>query len=350
MMESPLLVKNEIVESRVTFTLLLILSNSFPISKEFFLSLLYIARLTELLVFVKIIRGRMLFVKTVKFKANVFSRRHGILIQFLVVFIMISTACSPERKLVKSFVYDQNKRSALLIAPQYIYKTNLKKNILDSLGIKDERLFDSVLMANSDFLKDIQDSMFIANYLLGMDMELKRFGFQVYREIATSSFMENDSNAYLINLAQIEIEEAYYTKRDEISMYNTYYYHDHQLNAAYVNSWIEVNEINAEAENHNVYFSSDIITDDLQGEFQFDYFSGQVKYLYEVDSLKPAEIYNFAYMLGRTYAGYTFDLLMNNFLKEKLPEEKRSGKYWRFNPVLENFFYAEDDKFIPLND
>ena len=290
----------------------------------------------------------MLFVKTGKFKANPFSHRYGILIQFLVVFILVSSACSPERKLVKSFVYDQKKRSVLLIAPQYIYKTNLKKDILDLLGIKDERLFDSVLMANSVFLKDVHDSMFIANYLLGMDMELKRFGFQVYREIATTDFMENDSNAYLINLAQIEIEEAYYTTRDETTMYNTYFYHDHQLNAAYVNSWIEVNEINAETENHNVYFSSDVITDDLDGEFQFDYFGGEVKYLYEIDSLKPANIYNFAYMLGRTYAGYTFDLLMNNFLKENLTADKLSGKYWRYNPELENLFYATDDKLIPL--
>lgn len=268
----------------------------------------------------------------------------------MLLIILISNACSPERKIVKSFINDQKQRSALLIAPQYIYKENLKKDILDSLGIKDEKLFDSVLMANSTILNDIQDSMFIANYMLGMDTELKRFGFQVYREQATTSFMENDSNAYLINLAQIEIEESYFTTRDEVTMYNTYYYHDHQLNAAYISSWIEISEINSENGNHNVYFSSDVITDDLQGEFLFDYFSSEVKYLYEIDSLKPTDIYNFAYMLGRTYAAYTFDLLMNNFLKENLPEEKRSGKYWRYNPGLENLFYAEDDKFIPLND
>jgi hypothetical protein len=272
------------------------------------------------------------------------------LLAFSLIVLMLF-ACNPERKLLKGFVNNEIKRSALLIAPQYVYKENLKKDILDSLGVADETLFDSVLMANSTFLQDIQDSMFIANYVLGLNKELKEFGFQVYREDATTDFMENDSNTYVINITQIMIEEAYYNTRDELTMYNMYYYHDHQLSAAYVSSWFEISEINAVNDNHNVYFASDVIIDDLQGEFLYDYFSGEVKYLYEIDSLKHTDLYHFAYMLGRTYAGYTFDVLLNNYLKENLPEEKRSGKYWRYNPELENLFYSTtDDKFIPLDE
>ena len=268
---------------------------------------------------------------------------------FLFVGLAVSS-CNPERKLANSFIKSESTRSALLIAPQFIFKENLKREILDSLEITDETLFDSVLMANSQLLQFIDDSLFIANYMLGLYNELKQFGFLVYREEFTNEFMDIDSNAYIINVAQIEIEEAYYTQRDDITIYDTYYYHDHDLNAAYISSWFEVSEINAAEDNHDVYFASDIITDDLQGEFVYGAFSEDLQYFFEIDSLKYTDLYDFAYLLGRTYAGYTFDLLLNNYLKDNLPGKQLSGNYWRYNPKLGNLFYATEDKFILLEE
>lgn len=276
-------------------------------------------------------------------------RKNNFLIILLLIVITIG-ACSPERKLLKQFVSLEKPRSALLIAPEFVYKENMKKDILDSLNVTDERLFDSVLMSNSVVLKDIQDSTFIVNYMLGLESELQKFGFYVYREDATNAFMEQDSNAYIVNVAQVEIEEAYFPVRDETVMYSTYYYHDHILNSIYISSWFEVNGINTVNAEHDVYFATDVITDDLDGEFLFDYFSSEVKYLYEIDSLDRADVYEFAYLLGRTYAGYAFDLLLNSYLHNNLPEVKRSGKYWRYNPVTGSFFYATDDKFVPMKE
>jgi len=237
-----------------------------------------------------------------------------------------------------------------VIAPQFIYKENLKKEILDSLEIKDESLFDSVLMANSQLLQFVDDSLFIANYMLGLYNELKQFGFLVYREEFTNEFMDIDSNAFIINVAQIEIEEAHYTQRDDVTIYDTYYYHDHELNAAYISSWIEISDINSDKSNHDVYFASDIITDDLEGEFVYGAFSEDLKYLFEIDTLKHADLYDFAHLLGRTYAGYTFDLLLNKYLKNNLPDEQLSDNYWRYDPALGNLFYATEDKFILLEE
>lgn len=270
----------------------------------------------------------------------------------ILLFVFISTlffGCGVERKLATSFTKSDVTRSALLIAPRYMYKENLRKNILDSLGITDEALFDSVLMANSVLLKDLNDSLFIANYMLGLQKELKVFGLKVFDENSADAFLDVDSNAYVINVAQLEVEESDYTQRDDITVYDTYYYHDHVLNAETVSSWLEINKINPAAQTHNVYFASDMITDDLQGEFLYDYFSDEVKYVYEIDTLKTADLYDFAYRLGRIYAGYTYDLLLNNYIRNNIPESKWSGKYWRYNPELKSFFYATDDKLIPLD-
>lgn len=271
-----------------------------------------------------------------------------IIIPFLLfVFIGgIVFSCSPEKKLANNFVKTESKRSVLLLTTDKVYKTSQKKNILDSLQITDESLFDSVLFVNSDFIQYIDDSKFLSNYLLGLEKELRIFGFDVYRENQISKFMEVDSNAFVIYLAQVEAEESVFPYRDETVYYNSYFYHDHELNSLSVYSWIEINKVN-EDKDQNVYFTEDVVVDEVEGEFTVDFFGGDIKYFYSIDSLKPAEIYNFAYSLGRKYAGYTYDLLLNKYIREKLYEG--TDTYWRFDPYTRTFFPATDDKFIQLN-
>jgi hypothetical protein len=161
--------------------------------------------------------------------------------------------------------------------------------------------------------------------------------------------MEVDSNAFIINLAQLEVEEDYYEYRDETRYYNNYFYHDHVLNSASVNSWFEISRINEESNNRKVYFASDIIIDDVDGNFTLDVFQSEVKYFYTIDTLQPDELYDYAYLLGRTYGGYTFDLLLNQYLDVQM-EGDRDDRYWRYDPYLDAFFPATDDRFIPLDE
>jgi hypothetical protein len=265
----------------------------------------------------------------------------------LVLLMLFLTACSVEKKLARQFVSTGSQRSVLILGPEFIYKTNLKKDILDSLGIRDESLFDSVLFANSFFLKEIDDDKFLDNYLLGLEKELKVFGLNVYREEGTADFMEVDSNAFIINVAQLELEEDYYEYRDETRYYDNYFYHDHQLNSASVNSWFEISRINEESNTRKVYFASDVIIDDVEGNFTLDVFQSEVKYFYTIDTLQPDELYDYAYLLGRTYGGYTFDLLLNQYLDAQM-EGDRDDRYWRYDPYLDAFFPATDDKLVPL--
>jgi hypothetical protein len=108
--------------------------------------------------------------------------------------------------------------------------------------------------------------------------------------------------------------------------------------------------VNDSAEKANVYFATDLITDDMQGAFSYDIFTGNIKYTYNIDSLKVSELYKFAYQLGRTYAGYTFDFLLNTYLDKALPKQERSDNYWRFNPYDKTFFPAYDDRLVPLDE
>lgn len=258
-------------------------------------------------------------------------------------------SCSAEKKLAIEYAKNPNNGNILVLTPETIYKTNLKTYLLDSIEHKKTDNTDSILLVNSDYLSEISDSLFIANYVTGYMLTLKKLGFNVYSANSTADFMNLDSNIYQINIAQIELEETIYTYRDEAQVYDSYFHHDHHLNAVYINSWFEYSNLNEVNSKQEIYFTTDVITDIPDGTFDYDIFSGKVRYMYNIDSLKVNELYGFAYYIGKEYARYTFDMLLNKELDFKITPENRSEIYWRYDNEKRIFYPAEDDRFIPLD-
>ncbi len=270
---------------------------------------------------------------------------------FFTVFVLAGLlACNPEKKLAIEFAYKANTKNILVLAPDYVFKSNLKTYLLDSLGIADDEDKDSLLLIHSEFLSKLNDSLFIVNYMLGYNKALSSFGFRVFTQDRTEEFLKLDSNSYQVNIAQIEIEETLYTYRDDVVVYDKNFYHDHNLNAVYVNSWFEIYNLDDNIDNQQIYFTTDMISDIPDGSFDYDIFSGKVRYMYNIDSLKTDVLYDFAYKIGKDYAGYTFDFLLNDELNKKVNADVRSNKYWRYDPINHIFFPATDDKFITIEE
>ncbi len=272
-----------------------------------------------------------------------FRKKISVLIALGVVLVIVS--CSAERKVATSFVSNTHGSSILVIVPDFIYKANLKTYLMDSLGIKDDDKKDSLLLVHSKYLYTLDDSLFLANYTLGYYKGLQSYGFNVFLSDETEQFFQKDSNLYQINIAQLSLEETLYTFRDEETIYDRTYYHDHNLNAVYINSWFEIANLDLGGEKQHVYFTSDIITDIVDGKFDYDIFSNKIRYMYNIDTLKQDVLYPLAFRLGRQYAGYTFDLLLNKELDRNLKGKGRSTTYWHYNPLNSTFTPAESDKF-----
>ena len=263
--------------------------------------------------------------------------------------VIILFGCNPEKKLAIEFASKANMNNVLVIEPQNVFKVNLKTYLLDSIEISDGQDKDSVLVANSEYLANLNDSLFIANYILGYKKTLSGYGIKVFDQDEADVFLSLDSNTHQISIAQIEIEETIYTYRDEALYYDKLYYHDHNLNAVYVNSWFEYSDLESDSSNQEIYFTTDLITDIPDGYFEYDIFNSKVRYLYNIDSLEQNMLYDFAYRIGTEYARYTFDLLLNNELNTKISPDQRSNTYWRFNPGKNTFYPALDDKFLPMD-
>ena len=89
------------------------------------------------------------------------------------VLIVALSSCNPEKKLAIEFVSQANIKSILVLTPEYLYKTNLKTYLMDSLGIGDDENKDSLLLLHSKYLSKLNDSLFIANYILGYKKALQ---------------------------------------------------------------------------------------------------------------------------------------------------------------------------------
>lgn len=269
----------------------------------------------------------------------------------LIAMIFAMLACSVEKKIAKEFINNDSTRSVLVMPPEYLYKTSLKVEDIENAEELDEWVLDSLLYEQSIFLKYIIDSVFLDDYHQTYRTELERLGFNVFGEDSLISFLSGKPDSYIFNLAQIELEE-YILPIVEKEVFDDYlYYQVFHLNAVNINSWIEVNKINVEEKNE-LFFSSLYLTDELEGNFKYNYLTGVVKSDIQVDTLLLDEVYQLSELAGKLYANYTFDYLMNLYIDKRMEEEGRfrTDTYYHFNRNYRYLMPAEDDQRFILMD
>jgi len=265
-----------------------------------------------------------------------------ILLTTLLLLSALFTMGQSERKLAKEFVAQASKISIQVKPPLFLYKYNLKTDILDSINYQNKRERDSILWVHSSYIQYIIDSVFIRDYMKGYTNELKKYGLHVLTKSSS------DSDTYVVSVSQIELEEQYYLFSDTAFYDNDVYVHHQFLNALDVSSWFSLHGPLLPEKSGKVLFTENLLTDNIEGHFDVGPYSGRIKYLYQFDSMTVKKIYTYAQNLGRTYAGYTFDFLLNTFLAKKTPASRRTKRYWRYDPYRKRFFFALDDRFVPM--
>ncbi len=265
--------------------------------------------------------------------------------------VMLSLgSCSVEHKIAREYVGSDTTRSVLVMSPDIVYKKSLKEWQIDSAARLDERTLDSLLWVNSRYLQYIDDSAFINRYMGNYIAGLVELGFTVYTEDSLLSFLSGKPNAFIINVAQIELEEYVMPLREEAQFDEYIYSEVVDLNAVNLNSWFEISPLNAE-EDETLFFASLYLTDDMEGYFRQYPFTGEVRFSYEVDTLQLDAVYSLGALAGYLYSGYTFDYLLNSYLDKKSEEEgfERSDTYYHFDRRRNYLGKAgEGARFIPM--
>ena len=73
----------------------------------------------------------------------------------------------------------------------------------------------------------------------------------------------------------------------------------------------------------------------------------------EFQDISIEGFYNFAVVLGKLYAGYSFDYFMNEYVRREMRNKKKEYSddiYLRYDPYEAYIYYTRSDKFIPMED
>ncbi len=264
--------------------------------------------------------------------------------------ILTLTFCSPERELAKLYLEEGKGQELMILMPEYVFKTSLKEYDVEGAERMEEWMLDSILFNQSLFLKFISDSSFLDIYANSYAEELQALGFIVFTANQMDTFLQVSEPDFIINVAQIEVEEYVLPIRDEELVSEYLFYKEIDLNAVNINSWFELTRINSEEELDNeILFASHYILDDFEGNFKFFPYTGEIKYAYNIDSLIINDIYGLAGYLGRKYAGYTYDYMLNTYIYKNLPENIKPRYYFHYDRKKNSMVPVDDDRFILMD-
>ena len=269
------------------------------------------------------------------------------ILQCLLVLLILSS-CTIEKKLGKDFLTEAPKICIEVYTPQSMYKFSHKGEVIpgfDSLTVTQQ---DSALFAGSNFIKHVDDSLFLDRYVNNFIDELRNIGFRVFVDSYADTILSTMPQAYVVNMSQVQLDEYLQPFEDSESVGDTEFFKTFYLNAVDASSWFELNKYNVVKPSKTVLYSSFTASDGFKGNFVMNNFSMDLKYRYKIDSLRMNDIYDLASYSGRKNADYLFDYFMNQFISFNMPQGMEILGYLHYVPSNKTFIFTEDEKFQVL--
>jgi hypothetical protein len=271
----------------------------------------------------------------------------GLLILFLVSATLLPS-CAVDRKIGNTFIETPPPIQILLFPPDALYKYNHKGEAIahfDSLTAAQQ---DSALFWSSKFIRNIDDSLFLENYVNSFLTELRKLGFTVYLPEAVDSLLKEQPQVYVLNMAQLQLDEYNYPYDDEAVFYDTRYIKTTDLNAVDFSVWYEISKMNSKNPRKTVLYSTHTMTDGLDGSFFLEPFTDEVRYRYRIDSITVNDVLLIATNLGKKHASYLYDFFLNQYIAYHMPQGETPYWYYHYNRFQKRLDPAEDDEQFEL--
>ena len=245
-----------------------------------------------------------------------------------VLLLIFFTSCQTELKLAKTFVAEKTNTQVSVYFPE---SADVKVEYNIQYGQQTEVL--------NGFNQDLFLDVMYNAYARAMD----DYGLEVYVP-EDADQVQVDSTHWLVVLSRMEISGRITEYEDYLFSDSDEYSYKHPLNTVNVASWFEVND----GDWKPVLFCEHNLMDGFDSNTDYSFWSNKIDYSYTIDTLKLDDVYNYAVYLGKLYAGYTYDYMMNSYVGTEL--KKKGYNYQlllRYDPYKKQLRYAEDgDGFV----
>ena len=254
--------------------------------------------------------------------------------------ILLLLSCSEQQSVARRFVKNNRKTVVALYMPDRLVKRNLRN---DSVP---EYLADSSLQVHIEYLEKqvkvidkVNDDKLLDIIYLNMKETLSDYGLTVeYWEDETA---KPDSTHWVIEIPRIEVTEAWEYQKFCGWVYENRYCMDVPIDMVNVAVWFDL----ANDTTYTMTFTEQNYFNDTDVEFDLDYQTNKVYARTYCDTISIEGFYNFAAMLGRLYAGYCYDFMMNKYIDNHQVELIDTIYRFRYDPY-ERYFYRTDRDYL----
>ena len=247
-----------------------------------------------------------------------------------VLLLIFFTSCQTELKLAKKYMAERQGIQAAVYFPEQA-EVKVEYNI--QYGQQTEVLNGF----NQDLFLDVMYNAYAK--------AMGDYGLEVYVPEDPDQ-VQVDSMHWLVMLSRMEISGRITEYEDYLFSDTDEYSYKHPLNTVNVASWFEVND----GDWKPVLFCEHNLMDGFDSKTDYSFWSNKIDYSYTIDTLKLNDVYNYAVFLGKLYAGYTYDYMMNSYVGAEL--KKKGYNYQlllRYDPYEKQLRYAgEDDGFVEI--
>ena len=233
------------------------------------------------------------------------------------------TGCQMELKLAKKYMEERPYIEAAVYFPE---QADVKVEYNSQLGKKTEVL-DGF---SQDLFLDVMYNAYAE--------ELGRYGVEVYVPEDVDQ-VPVDSTHWLVMLSRMEISGRITEYEDYLFSDTDEYSYKHLLNTVNVASWFEIND----GDWKPVQFCEHNLMDGFNSKTDYSFWANKIDYNYTIDTLELKDVYNYAVYLGKLYAGYTYDYMINSYVGDELRKQGYTYQLLlRYDPYKKQLRYAEE--------
>ena len=257
-------------------------------------------------------------------------------------------SCSSQKKLAYDFVNKSRGASVAFYVPNELKKTNVRKDCnpkIPELFVLDEDQLRDTIEARTKIVNKIDDEIFFEVMINSFEKTLEDYGLKLeYWEDGDS---KPDSLHWIVDLSHVEIQEQLTYILSECGVEgNVEFFEGTSVNVA---SWFGLmndekshflfTEQNCEEYIADCYYSLDSLNNLLANV--------------EYKRLTIDEFYNFAVLLGKLYAGYSYDFFMNEYVKKEMRKKEKEysdNTHLRYDPYESYIYHTHSDRFILMEE
>ncbi|MDD2412436.1 MAG: hypothetical protein PHR79_05920 [Bacteroidales bacterium] len=235
-----------------------------------------------------------------------------IFVSILMLGSMIFKSCTPEYYAVKKF-RESTQVSVLFIPNQVVFKTNSTiQNLYPNFTELPQEIQDTIWNMNTQLLEKVPDSSIVETFYTSFLNLLKESDLRVYDSENMVGFNTNDTNAYILKIAQMEMDEMkqmipYSQPIDS----ETELYKEVEINSLTLNVWFELTRAINDTAKPVVLYASYIISDVVKGNF-YNTLSGY-EFRFKRDDIDTTHILPMSVNAGEMMAQYFFNHILNMY-------------------------------------